>query len=149
MIGMRLAESCVGCEGPTGDRVLCDECRRNPFTVEAARKAIAKRRDFGRLRELYTREYAFLHQGEPGTSWDDIHLDKGDPTLDYTLWRNRISAAMVPERARSVLEIGIGMGHAIRYLAAHRPELALYGTDVSEAAVRRAAKEFPSGRFSV
>jgi 2-polyprenyl-3-methyl-5-hydroxy-6-metoxy-1,4-benzoquinol methylase len=141
-------DTCLGCEAPSGGAMLCDRCRPSPFAVEQARKEAAKRGDTDRLARLYTADHPLLRQGEPGRLWDDVLAGKDDPLREFAIWRNGVSASMVPAGAKRVLEIGIGMGHALRYLARHRPDLALYGTDVSEHAIHRAQEEFPSAALA-
>lgn len=52
-------------------------------------------------------------------------------------------------RRRSLLDVGCATGELYRYLAAYHPTLSYIGVDVSDAAVNRARRKYPTGNFSV
>jgi SAM-dependent methyltransferase len=116
--------------------------------MEEARKEAAKLGDERILEQLYKPDYAFLKQGHVKLLWNDLLLHNKDQTPDFAVWRNRMSISMVPRGVRNLLEIGIGMGHALGYLSEKFPDLDIYGTDVSEQAVRHASARF-KGHFAV
>jgi 2-polyprenyl-3-methyl-5-hydroxy-6-metoxy-1,4-benzoquinol methylase len=55
---------------------------------------------------------------------------------------------LVPHGVRRVLEIGVGRGYAVECLSKKFPHLEIYGTDISEEAVRHAATNY-KGHFAV
>lgn len=116
--------------------------------MEEARKRAAKLGRHDILRKFYTTDYAYLKEGKVAVLWDDILLHKKDTIPEFTLWRNAESVKMVPSGARRILEIGIGMGHALRGLSAAIPGLEYYGVDTSKQAVENAGKLF-KGQFAV
>jgi len=97
---------------------------------------------------LYEPKYAYLKQGDVAKAWSDILRHNKDQTPEFTLWRNRVSVRLVPKGARKVLEIGIGMGHALQYLSKRVPDAELYGTDVTAQSVARASEQL-KGHFAV
>lgn len=116
--------------------------------MEEARRNAAKLGIKDILVELYQPPYAFLKQGHVKLLWDDLLLHSKDQTPGFTLWRNRMSVEMVPRGVKRVLEVGIGLGHAVRYLVEKDPGLEIYGTDISEQAVQRVSARF-KGHFAV
>ena len=116
--------------------------------MEEARKQAARLGAGEPLERLYKADYAFLKQGKVERLWNDLLSNAKDQTPEFTVWRNRKSVALVPPGVNRVLEIGIGMGHAVRHLSETFPDLDIYGTDISEQAVERASAAF-KGHFAV
>ncbi len=116
--------------------------------MEQARKEAASVEAGEVFEELYKPRYAFLRQGHVKLLWNDLLLDGKDSTLDFTVWRNKMSVRLIPAGVKTVLEIGIGMGHALQYLTEKRPNIEIYGTDISEGSVQRAAGRF-KGHFAI
>jgi 2-polyprenyl-3-methyl-5-hydroxy-6-metoxy-1,4-benzoquinol methylase len=116
--------------------------------MEEARKQAAKLGAGETLRQLYEPEYAFLRQGQVQVLWDDLLLHNKDHTPEFTLWRNKMSVKLVPTGTKRLLEVGIGMGHALQNMVQRLPKVEIYGTDISEQAVLRASARF-KGNFAV
>lgn len=140
--------TCLSCGSPSNNLPLCSMCARDPFKVELARKQAAKLGDGDTLEKLYSPEYAFLEQGNVAAVWNDLLAHGKDSILDFTVWRNKVSVGLVPRGAHRILEIGIGMGHALVNLSKSFPGAEIYGTDVSSDAVARASTRF-KGNFAV
>jgi 2-polyprenyl-3-methyl-5-hydroxy-6-metoxy-1,4-benzoquinol methylase len=116
--------------------------------MEEARKQAAKQGAGEILKRLYGPQYAFLPQGHVQVLWDDLLLYNKDQTPDFTLWRNEMSVQLVPIGSKRVLEVGIGMGHALEYMVQRLPKVEIYGTDISEHSVSQASARF-KGNFVV
>jgi len=116
--------------------------------MEVARKQAAKAGAGDILEHLYTTDYAFLRQGRADLLWDDLLVHEKDQTPDFTAWRNKVTVDLVPPTTRRLLEVGIGMGHAVQRLAERFKELEIYGTDISKESVQHASAEF-KGQFAV
>jgi 2-polyprenyl-3-methyl-5-hydroxy-6-metoxy-1,4-benzoquinol methylase len=115
--------------------------------MEEARKQAAKLGEGEMLLRLYEPAYAFLKQGHVKLLWDDLLLHKKDPTDDFSIWRNEMTVKLVPAGVKRVLEVGIGSGYAVHCLSKRFPDLEIYGTDISEEAVKGAASRF-KGHFA-
>lgn len=140
--------SCVVCGNPSGAETVCPSCSHDPFMMEDARKRVGKLGAVEILEGLYDPRHAFLKQGKVGLLWDDVLLHGKDTIPDFTLWRNKISVDLIPHGVERVLEIGIGMGHAVKRMSERYPNVEVYGTDISEQAVERASASF-RGHFAV
>lgn len=105
--------------------------------MEDARGRAAATGDLKRLAQLYEPTYAYLREGNVRRLWEDTLLGDKDTIPDFTSWRNRQSARLVPRGTRRVLEIGVGVGHAIPFLYARHPAIEYYGIDTSEKIVER------------
>lgn len=116
--------------------------------MEVARKQAAKTGARDILEHLYTTDYAFLRQGRVDLLWDDLLVHKKDQTPEFTAWRNKITVDLVPPGTRRLLEVGIGMGHAVRRLAERFTDLEIYGTDISKESVQHASVQF-KGQFAI
>jgi 2-polyprenyl-3-methyl-5-hydroxy-6-metoxy-1,4-benzoquinol methylase len=138
----------LACGDPSKTDVVCPRCSKDPFMMEEARKQAAKQGAGDVLEELYKPHYAFLKQGSVDLLWNDLLLHNKDQTPDFTLWRNRKSVELVPPGLKRVLEVGVGMGHAVRYLSQKFPDLEVYGTDISKQSVQHASASF-RGHFAV
>jgi 2-polyprenyl-3-methyl-5-hydroxy-6-metoxy-1,4-benzoquinol methylase len=115
--------------------------------MEEARKQAAKRGQAENVKQLYNTDYAFLRQGQVNELWNDFLLHNKDQIPDFTEWRNKMSVQLVPPGVRRVLEVGIGVGHGVRFLSARFPDVEIYGTDISAEAVQHASSTF-KGRFA-
>ena len=138
----------MACGATSKTDVVCPRCSKDPFMMEEARKQAAKLGAGEVLEELYKPHYAFLRQGRVELLWNDLLLHNKDQTPEFTLWRNRKSVELVPPGLKSVLEVGVGIGHAVRYLSQKFPALEVYGTDVSKQSVQHASASF-RGHFAV
>jgi len=127
---------------------VCHECRLDPFKMEEARKRAAKLGNEEVFEQLYGPNYAFLHQGRVDLLWNDFLGHQKDQTLDFTVWRNKKSVGLIPRGVKRVLEVGFGMGHAVRYLLRRFKHVEIYGTDISSEAVHYARTQF-KGTFAV
>jgi 2-polyprenyl-3-methyl-5-hydroxy-6-metoxy-1,4-benzoquinol methylase len=116
--------------------------------MEVARKQAAKAGRGETLEDLYRTKYAFLKQGQVRLLWEDVIVHEKDSIPAFTSWRNKVSVDLVPSGAKRVLDIGVGMGHAVRYLAERLPDVEIFGTDISQRAVQRASELF-QGHFAV
>ncbi len=140
--------SCLACGSPSKTAAVCARCTNDPFMMEVARKQAAKLGAGDVLEELYKPHYAFLKQGRVELLWNDLLLHNKDQTPDFTLWRNRKAVELVPPGLKRVLEVGVGMGNAVRYLSERFPDLEVYGTDISKQSVQHASASF-RGHFAV
>lgn len=140
--------SCLACGGPSDTATVCPRCSNDPFMMEEARKEAGKQGDPELVEPLYKPHYAFLKQGQVKLLWNDVLLHGKDSIPDFTVRRNKMSVELIPDGVKRILEVGIGMGHAVQHLLGRFPNIEVYGTDISEEAVERASERF-SGHFAV
>jgi len=143
-----MRNTCLACGNPSAPDVVCPACRRDAFMMEEARKRAAQLGEGDVLEQLYKPDYAFLPQGHVAPLWNDFLLHHKDQTLDFTVWRNKMSVGLVPPGVERILEIGVGMGHAAGFLLERFKNLKIYGTDISAEAVEHANARF-KGQFAV
>lgn len=130
------------------DSAVCGDCAVDPFAMEDARGHAAANGDRRRLTRLYGPAYAYLHEGQVASLWQDTLLGDKDAIPEFSMWRNRRSVGLVPRSARRILEIGPGAGHAIPLLRERCPSAEYYGVDLSQKTIERLAERH-RGQFAV
>lgn len=143
------ASRCLGChEAVRPTEPVCQACATDPFAMEDARVRAAFDGNFGTLAALYGPPYAYLPEGKIEALWEDNLLGAKDTIPEFSHWRCKQSVRLVQREARRILDVGVGSGSAMRLLQAARPDVSLYGVDLSARTLESVSRSIP-GSFAV
>lgn len=151
---MEKDSSCIVCHSnlphsdPEQGRLLCPECKKDPFCAEDARKALAKAGDLERLKQLYGEDTAYFPEGKIEKLWNRILVDQDDDHYEWNMTRTRLSLSLLKSSPPNCIDIACGQGYALRLLKTKNPQTDVYGIDLSKQRLDALA-EMIDGHFAV
>ena len=139
---------CITCNKQTFP--LCQNCRKNPYFVEKARRFLAEKGDLKNLTALYFMKYAVLKDENTDKFWDLNFSDfvSLDEEESVTKEKIKIVASFIPKNGGKILDIGIGAGFIEEYLLTTQKKVDFHGIDISPKSINFVKKRY-KGDFKI
>jgi len=138
---------CLTCKKES-EKVLCNTCSKNPFSVEAARIIAARNGSDEIFRSLYSKNYAEIKNINNRNFWDKKFNNKSQLIDQDRMTKDKIKilvSFLSPSRTQ-LLDLGFGQGYLEEEVVSNNIRVDITGIDISKAAVTRAKRKF-KGRF--
>lgn len=129
---------------------ICHFCSEDPFLIEEYRRKVAVKKDYLLLKKLYSSNYAEISDLNSKEFWDE-KLERVQVLKEQDgMTKARICGvlSLLPKRAQKVLDIGTGYGFIEEVFHKKKPNLDVFGFDISSQAVKSLNKRF-KGDFRV
>lgn len=141
---------CINCS--SGEFPLCADCRKNPFTIEDARKKLAEKKELKVLRLLYNSSFNLEKNKNTVSFWNKKLERVTTLSLQDGITKDRIKKAysFIPKHAKRILDVGAGYGFVEELL--QKSDSEIFGIDISSQGIsllnQRFRGEYKKGSIS-